>query len=69
MICDDENMHNKFTLKILVSLVRVAHACNPSYLGGRDQEDHDSKPTRANSLRPYLKKKKITKGLVEWHKV
>jgi hypothetical protein len=22
----------------------VAHACNPSYLGGRDQEDHSSKP-------------------------
>jgi hypothetical protein len=22
----------------------VAHACNPSYLGGRDQEDRDSKP-------------------------
>jgi hypothetical protein len=24
--------------------VPVAHACNPSYLGGRDQEDHSSKP-------------------------
>jgi hypothetical protein len=22
----------------------VAHACNPSYSGGRDQEDHGSKP-------------------------
>jgi hypothetical protein len=22
----------------------VAHACNPSYSGGRDQEDHSSKP-------------------------
>jgi hypothetical protein len=22
----------------------VAHACNPSYLGGRDQEDHGLKP-------------------------
>jgi hypothetical protein len=24
--------------------VLVAHACNPSYSGGRDQEDHGSKP-------------------------
>jgi hypothetical protein len=22
----------------------VAHACNPSYSGGRDQEDHSSQP-------------------------
>jgi hypothetical protein len=22
----------------------VAHACNPSYSGGRDQKDHNSKP-------------------------
>jgi hypothetical protein len=34
----------------------VAHACNPSYLGGRDQEDFDSKPAQANSSRdPILK--------------
>jgi hypothetical protein len=26
--------------------VPVAHACNPSYLGGRNQEDHSSKPSR-----------------------
>jgi hypothetical protein len=33
----------------------VAHACNPSYLGGRDQEDRGSKPAWANSsMRPYL---------------
>jgi hypothetical protein len=24
--------------------VLVAHICNPSYSGGRDQEDHSSKP-------------------------
>jgi hypothetical protein len=29
----------------------VAHTCNPSYLGGRDQEDRDLKPAKANSLR------------------
>jgi hypothetical protein len=34
----------------------VAHTCNPSYSGGRDQEDHSLKPARANSLRdPILK--------------
>jgi hypothetical protein len=30
----------------------VAHACNPSYSGDRDQEDQGSKPAQAN--RPYL---------------
>jgi hypothetical protein len=28
----------------------VAHACNPSYLGDRDQEDQGSKPVQENSL-------------------
>jgi hypothetical protein len=30
--------------------VLVAHACNPSYSGGRDQEDCSSKPAWANSF-------------------
>jgi hypothetical protein len=35
----------------------VAHAYNPSYSGGRDQEDQDLKPAWANNLRdPILKK-------------
>jgi hypothetical protein len=35
----------------------VTHTCNPSYSGGRDQEDHSSKPVPANSsVRPYLEK-------------
>jgi hypothetical protein len=25
-------------------LLLVAHACNPCYSGGKDQEDHGSKP-------------------------
>jgi hypothetical protein len=29
----------------------VAHACNPSYLGGRDKGDCGSKPAQANSSR------------------
>jgi hypothetical protein len=35
----------------------VAHAYNPCYTGGRDQEDHSLKPAQANSFRdPILKK-------------
>jgi hypothetical protein len=35
----------------------VAHAYNPSYSGGRDQEDWGSKSDQANSsTRSYLKK-------------
>jgi hypothetical protein len=50
--------------------VLVAHACNPSYSGGRDQEDCGSKPAQANSLQDLISKKLITeKGLVEWLKV
>jgi hypothetical protein len=45
----------------------VAHTCNPSYSGGRDQEDHCSKLAWANSLRdPILKKAHHKKGLVKW---
>jgi hypothetical protein len=49
----------------------VAHTCNPSYSGGRDQEDHGSKPAQANSSQDLISKinhhKK--KRLVEWLKV
>jgi hypothetical protein len=35
----------------------VAYACNPSYSGGRDEEDLGLKPAWAkSSMRPYLKK-------------
>jgi hypothetical protein len=41
----------------------VAHVYNPGYLGGRDQEDHSSKPTWENSLKdPNLKKPFTKKG-------
>jgi hypothetical protein len=29
--------------------VLIAHTCNLSYSGGRDQEDHGLKPARTNS--------------------
>jgi hypothetical protein len=48
----------------------MVHAYNPSYPGGRNQEDHGSKPAQANSsTRPYLKKPFTEIGLVEWLKV
>jgi hypothetical protein len=34
----------------------VAHTCNPSYPGGRDQEDGDLRPTQTNSLRDPISK-------------
>jgi hypothetical protein len=41
----------------------VAHAYNPSYSGGRDQEDHGSKPTIGKQLvKPYLKETHHKKG-------
>jgi hypothetical protein len=48
----------------------VAHACNPSYSGSKEQEDHGSKPTQ-QIVRETLSQKKThhKKGLVEWLKV
>jgi hypothetical protein len=45
----------------------MAHACNPSYLADRDEEDLGSKPVQF--ARPYLKKPITEKGLVECLKV
>jgi hypothetical protein len=39
----------------------VAHTCNPSYSGGRDQEDHSLKTAPANSLRDPISKKPFKK--------
>jgi hypothetical protein len=48
----------------------MAHAYNPSYSGGRDQEDCGSKPAWANKLwDPISKNPTQKKGLVEWFKV
>jgi hypothetical protein len=53
-----------------ISWVPLAHACNPSYSGGRDQEDRGSKPAWTNSLQDPISKKPFTiKGLVERLKV
>jgi hypothetical protein len=55
---------NQITKNLKHSQALVAHACNPSYSGSRDQEDQGSRPALANSLRPYLKKYP-TKGVME----
>jgi hypothetical protein len=36
-------------IKICPQLDTMGHACNPSYSGGRDQENHGLKPARASS--------------------
>jgi hypothetical protein len=50
--------------------VLVAHACNPSYSEGRDQEHQSLKPAPASISLDPISKKLITKnGLVVWLKV
>jgi hypothetical protein len=39
----------------------MAHACNPRYLGGRDQLDHSLKPAWGNSSQDPISKNPITK--------
>jgi hypothetical protein len=46
----------------------VAHGCNPSYSGVRDQEDHNSKPG-CSSPDPILKITHHKKELVEFLKI
>jgi hypothetical protein len=58
---DSQKIKNRITTKcgdstseyvskrIESSQALVVHTCNPSYSGGRDQEDHSSKPAQANS--------------------
>jgi hypothetical protein len=46
----------------------LAHTCNPSYSGGRDQENHSLKPEQESSSPDPISKKKNKKGVVEWLK-
>jgi hypothetical protein len=56
--------------KLFSGWTPVTHAYNPSYSGGRNQEDHNLKPVWANSSQDPILKKTITKKvLVEWLKV
>jgi hypothetical protein len=45
-------------IKCSKSQVLVAHACNPSYSGGRGQEDLSLRPAQTSSLRDPISKKK-----------
>jgi hypothetical protein len=50
-----------------VSWVLVAHTCNPSYLGGRSQEEQGLRPAQANRLKSQ-KYSAHKKGPPEWLK-
>jgi hypothetical protein len=58
-IYQESQKKKKFFLAIC--WVPVAHICNPSYSGGSDQEDCDSKPAQANSSQDPNSKKPIMK--------
>jgi hypothetical protein len=47
-------------VKNALSWVPVAHTCNPSCSGGRDPEDHGSKPAWGNNSQDPISKKLIT---------
>jgi hypothetical protein len=49
------------TSRIHTSQAPVSHACNPSYSGGRHQEDWGSRPAWENSLRDPISKIAPTK--------
>jgi hypothetical protein len=48
-----------------MSRVSVAHVCNPSYSGGRDQKYRGSKPTQAKSSQDPISKKTYHKKRVD----
>jgi hypothetical protein len=63
-----EKRDRRTSLKVNICQTLVAYAYNPSYLGGRDQEDQGSN-TAKQFMRPYLEKLFTKIGLVEWLKV
>jgi hypothetical protein len=70
MFIDYLNIFSEVCSRSFVVPGVVAHSCNPSYSGGRDQEDRGSK-LPGQIVQETLSKKPITKngGLVEWLKV
>jgi hypothetical protein len=61
--------HPAQQLKKKILRAPMAHACSPSYSGGRDR-DYNLKPAWVNSsAKPYLEKPFTKIELVEWLKV
>jgi hypothetical protein len=59
---DDTLHHTKIVLNCSgPGWAPVAHTCNPSYSGGRDQENLGLKPAWANSLQNPISKLPNTK--------
>jgi hypothetical protein len=55
-------LNNSFIIKeYVLNWAPAAHTCNPSYSGGRDQEDHSLRSAQANGSRDPVSKKPITK--------
>jgi hypothetical protein len=54
-----------FKIRKIGGLGIVAQACNLSYSGRTDQEEHGSRLARADSLRFYPENTQHTVGLVE----
>jgi hypothetical protein len=50
----DKHSHCNRKLKCICSWALVAHACNPSYSEGRDQEDRSWKPAQAQQFHKTL---------------
>jgi hypothetical protein len=53
----------------VLSQALVAHACNPSYLQGRDQEDRSLRPSRQQKLDPISRiqtHKRADRVVVKW---
>jgi hypothetical protein len=55
---------------MFISWAPGAHTCNLSYSGGRDQENHSSRPAqekkKKKKVRPYLKNTQHKRGLAKW---
>jgi hypothetical protein len=51
-----QNVSETASQKQATQWVSMAHTCNPTYLGGRDQEDCVLKPTWVNRFEAYLEK-------------
>jgi hypothetical protein len=51
-----QSLHNCLFSDLKKNLALVAHDCNPSYSGSRDNEDNILRPAWANTLRDPISK-------------